>query len=67
MRFSTQQHRHYCGSDLHTKAMDVCILDQHGTKLVRKNRSTTPEAFLRSPRPRDTSVCPLDNGALIGR
>jgi hypothetical protein len=47
MRFYTQQQQHYCGIDLHAKAMDVCILDQHGTKLVHKNLPTTPEAFLR--------------------
>lgn len=27
--------------------MDVCILDQEGTKLVHKNLPTTPDAFLR--------------------
>jgi len=47
MNFYTQQHKHYCGSDLHAKAMYVCILDPHGTKLVHKNLPTTPEAFLR--------------------
>jgi transposase len=47
MRFYTQQHTHYCGIDLHAKAMYVCLLDQHGTKLVHKNLPTTPEAFLR--------------------
>jgi transposase len=47
MRFYTQQHKHYCGIDLHAKAMYVCILDQHGAKLVHKNPPTTPEAFLR--------------------
>lgn len=47
MRFYTQQHNHYCGIDLHAKAMYVCILDQAGTKLVHKNLPTTPEAFLR--------------------
>jgi transposase len=47
MNFYTQQHKHYCGIDLHARAMYVCILDQHGTKLVHKNLSTTPEAFLR--------------------
>jgi hypothetical protein len=47
MNFSTQQHKHYCGIDLHARAMYVCILDQHGTKLVHKNLPTTPEAFLR--------------------
>jgi transposase len=47
MNFYTQQHKHYCGLDLHARAMYVCILDQHGTKLVHKNLPTTPEAFLR--------------------
>ena len=47
MNFYTQQHKHYCGIDLHAKAMYVCLLDQHGTKLVHKNLPTTPEAFLR--------------------
>jgi transposase len=43
----THQHTHYCGIDLHARAMYVCILDQHGTKLVHKNLPTTPDAFLR--------------------
>jgi transposase len=47
MNFYTQQHKHYCGIDLHAKAMYVCILDQNGTILVHKNLPTTPEAFLR--------------------
>jgi len=47
MNFYTQQHKHYCGIDLHAKAMYVCILDQHGTKLVHRNLPTTPDAFLR--------------------
>lgn len=47
MNFYTQQHNHYCGLDLHARAMYVCILDQHGTKLVHKNLPPTPAAFLR--------------------
>jgi transposase len=47
MNFYTQQHKHYCGIDLHAKALYVCILDQAGTILVHKNLLTTPEAFLR--------------------
>src|SRR5262245_47010272 len=47
MNFYTQQHKHYCGIDLHAKAMYACLLDQNGTKLVHKNLPTTPEAFLR--------------------
>ena len=51
MNFYTQQHKHYCGIDLHAKAMYVCILDQHGTKLVHKNLPPTAEAFLRLSAP----------------
>ena len=51
MNFHTHQHKHYCGIDLHAKAMYVCILDQSGMKLVPKNLPTTPEAFLRAIAP----------------
>ena len=51
MRFYTPQHNHYCGVDLPAKAMYVCLLDQHGTKLVHKNLPTPPEAFLRVSAP----------------
>jgi hypothetical protein len=47
LNFYTRQHKQYCGIDLHARAMYVCILDQHGTKLVHKNLPTTPDAFLR--------------------
>ncbi len=47
MRFYTQQHKHYCGIDLHARTMYVCILDQAGTVLVHKNVAATPENFLR--------------------
>src|SRR5712692_8765328 len=47
MNFYRQQHKQYCGSDLHARAMYICVLDQHGTKLVHKNLPTTPDAFLR--------------------
>ena len=47
MNCYTQQHKHYCGIELHARAMYVCIRDQQGTKRVHKNLPTTPEAFLR--------------------
>src|SRR5712671_5713598 len=47
MNFYTQQHKQYCGIDLHARAMYVCILDQSGTIRVHKNLPTTPDAFLR--------------------
>jgi transposase len=61
MRFYTQQHKHYCGIDLHARSMYVCILDQHGAKLVHKNLPTTPEAFLRTVAPyRDDLVVAVE-------
>ena len=37
MHFYTQQHQYYCGIDLHTKNMYVCILNQVGNILFHKN------------------------------
>ncbi len=37
MRFYTQQHPYYCGIDLHTRKMYVCILDQAAHVLVHRN------------------------------
>jgi transposase len=36
MRFYTQQHRFYCGIDLHARLLAVCIVDQAGTVVLRK-------------------------------
>ena len=30
MRFYNQQHKYYCGIDLHARKMYVCIIDQKG-------------------------------------
>jgi hypothetical protein len=37
MRFYNGQHRHYCGVDLHTKRVYLCILDHEGNKLLHRN------------------------------
>ncbi len=34
MRFYTKQHKYYCGIDLHTKKMYVCILNSDGDIVV---------------------------------
>jgi transposase len=47
MRFYTGQHQYYCGIDLHTKNMYVCILDQAGNILIHKNIPASPYALLR--------------------
>jgi transposase len=51
MRFYTQQHKFYCGIDLHARSMYICILDQEGNTLLHKNFKTDPESFLRAIQP----------------
>jgi transposase len=46
MRFYNVQHHHYCGVDLHTKRMYLCILDQEGNKLLHRNVRAKPREFL---------------------
>jgi transposase len=45
MRFYSRRHKYYCGIDLHTSMMYVCITDASGTVLVHKNLRTNPETF----------------------
>ena len=37
MRFYTQQHQYYCGIDLHTKTMYICVLDKSGETMLHQN------------------------------
>jgi len=46
MRFYTQQHKHYCGIDLHARMMYLCILDGAGALLLPRNIECNPKAFL---------------------
>jgi hypothetical protein len=46
MRFYNGQHRYYCGVDLHTKRMYLCILDHEGNKLLHRNVRAKPHDFL---------------------
>jgi transposase len=45
MNFYKQQHKYYCGIDLHARKMYVCILDQKGKTKVHQNINTDPELF----------------------
>jgi transposase len=47
MNFYNREHRYYCGIDLHTRTMYVCILDQAGEILVHQNLPAEPAAFLK--------------------
>jgi transposase len=46
MRFYNGQHHYYCGVDLHTKRMYLCILDHDGNKLLHRNVQAKPREFL---------------------
>ena len=37
MRFYTQQHQHYCGVDLHTRTMYLCILSSPYSRTVGRH------------------------------
>lgn len=56
MRFYTKQHTHYCGIDLHTTKMFLCILNQEGNVLFHKNMKANPDSFLRAIQPFKTDL-----------
>ena len=45
MNFYNQQHKYYCGIDLHARKMYVCILDHKGKMRVHQNIDTDGELF----------------------
>ena len=51
MRFYTKQHKFYCGIDLHTKKMYLCILDDTGEIRLHRNIKTDREVFLEVIKP----------------
>jgi transposase len=59
MRFYTKQHQFYCGIDLHTRTMYLCILNRDGEILVHRNMPAGPEPFLKpiAPYRTDLVVC----------
>jgi hypothetical protein len=59
MRFYTQQHPYYCGIDLHTKMMYLCIIGQDGEIVLHRNLSTDATAFL-------AAIAPYREGLVVG-
>ena len=51
MRFYKQSHQFYCGIDLHTSKMYLCILDQAGKTVLHRNVKAQPAALLRAIEP----------------
>jgi transposase len=46
MRFYTNEHRFYCGVDLHARILAVCILDSQGQIVFQGQLAARPDAFL---------------------
>ena len=51
MNFYTKQHKFYCGIDLHTNKMYLCILDETGEIRLHQNIKTDRELFLKAIAP----------------
>jgi transposase len=59
MRFYVQQHRFYCGIDLHARTMCVCVLDAEGKVLVHQNIAADPRPLLEL-------IAPYRDGLVVG-
>lgn len=46
MEFYVQQHKYYCGIDLHARTMYCCIIDEKGSVVKQKNIDSEPGEFL---------------------
>src|SRR5215472_7413657 len=51
MRFYNQQHRFYCGVDLHARTLSLCVLDTDGTVVLHQTLAAGPQAFLKAVKP----------------
>src|SRR5262245_49562892 len=51
MRFYNQQHRFYCGVDLHARTLSLCVLDGRGAVVHHDTHPATPRDFLAAVAP----------------
>jgi hypothetical protein len=51
MRFYNQQHRFYCGVDLHARTLSLHILDAAGKTVLATTIVANPDAFLQAVAP----------------
>jgi hypothetical protein len=59
MRFYSGQHRSYCGVDLHTRTLSLCVLDSSGTIVSEATLPPEPERFL-------AALAPYRDGLVVG-
>ena len=55
-----EQYRYFCGVDLHTRTIHLCILDGAGRIQLHKNIRSRPEAFLKA-------IGPFREGWVVAR
>lgn len=58
MRFYNQQHRFYCGVDLHARSLSLCVLDQAGSIVGQQTIAADPAAFL-------AALAPFQDGLVV--
>jgi hypothetical protein len=51
MRFYTSTHQYYCGIDLHTRMMYLCIISSGGEIVLHRNMKASPENLLEAIQP----------------
>jgi transposase len=59
MRFYNQQHRFYCGVDLHARTISLHILDAAGRSVVVQTIAASSQAFL-------DAIAPYRDGLVVG-
>jgi transposase len=59
MRFYSGRHRFYCGVDLHTKTLSLCVLDSAGVTVLEATLPPEPDQFL-------ASLAPYRDGLVVG-
>lgn len=59
MKFYSKQHKFYCGIDLHTKKMYVCIINEDGQIIFHKNLNADSENLEQAIKPfaNDIVIC----------
>jgi hypothetical protein len=60
MRFYTQQHRHYCGIDLHARMMCLCVPDGAGAVRLSRRGALLPEMAMNCMPRQQAASMPLE-------
>ena len=59
MRFYAGQHRFYCGVDLHTRTLSLCVLDSAGTIALEVTLPPDPDRLV-------STLAPYRDGLVVG-